>query len=164
MGASNQTIQQEIERFQKLEAAVFNNFRRGVIKKLKRPANKTNGSTDMNKNRAYSTSIYSYDELDKYANDPIPRKNTFYKINEEFSNTNTRSSTISIPHLSYDGDDGGTPNTPLTASNTSSCNIAEECSDATETIADKINFNPKKYLFSFSQYFINNFFLFIYFL
>lgn len=119
----------------------------------------------MNKNRAYSTSIYSYDELDKYANDPIPRKNTFYKINEEFSNTSTRSptirsSTISIPHLSYDGDDGCTPNTPLTTSNTSSCNIAEECSDANETIADKINFNPKKYFYLFFFQHLNNIFRF----
>ena len=41
LGASDQTIQQEMHRFQELEAEVFNNFRRGVIKKLKRPSNKS---------------------------------------------------------------------------------------------------------------------------
>ncbi|KAH9506664.1 hypothetical protein DERF_011385 [Dermatophagoides farinae] len=134
LGASDHTIRQEMERFQKLEAAVFNNFRRGVIKKLKRPSNNSkqqSTSGDIGKNRAYSQSIYSYDELNnKYSNNNdanIQKRSQFYKIDEEYNNTassNTRSptirsSTISIPNeLNYDDD--LLDNIPLSTSVTSS--------------------------------------------
>lgn len=41
LGATKQTIEQEVERLHELEAAVFQNFRRDVIKKLRRPSVRT---------------------------------------------------------------------------------------------------------------------------
>lgn len=71
LGASNQTIQQEIKRSKELEAALFNYFRRDMFKKLKRSSSKatpTSTSTikkgEFQKTRAFSTSLYSYNETD----------------------------------------------------------------------------------------------------
>lgn len=42
MGASQSTIEQEVRRLHELETAVFNDFRRDVIKKLRRQSVKVN--------------------------------------------------------------------------------------------------------------------------
>lgn len=114
LGASSQTIKQEMQRYQELEAAAFNHFRRGVIKKLKRPSNSTSksimGVKDFSKTRAYSTSLYSYDDakLAEPERAHIGKGNRFIDIEEDPTTgqkvplVKTRSSTISIPHLKYD--------------------------------------------------------------
>lgn len=116
LGASDQTIQQEMHRFQELEAEVFNNFRRGVIKKLKRPSNKSSSGKnalkmcDFNKTRAFSTSLYSCDASSKWSEDGFTNTDISHikeneKDDEELKNNvsnkidKVRSSTISIAQL-----------------------------------------------------------------
>lgn len=112
LGASSQTILQEKQRYQELEAAAFNNFRRGVIKKLKRPS-KSSVKESFAKTRAYSTSLYSYDEAKLPPSSSTVAPNSSQQSRQkmegsEFSHDKvplgktTRSSTISIPHLKYD--------------------------------------------------------------
>lgn len=96
LGASNQTIQQEMQRFQKLEAAVFNQFRRGVIKKLKRPSTKNGSNKSMltlrdYKTRAYSTSSYSCEDSAKSLVTHPPLVGTSSTMSK------ARSSTIVVP-------------------------------------------------------------------
>lgn len=71
LGASNQTIQQEIKRSKELEAALFNYFRRDMFKKLKRSSSKATATPtsskkkgDFQKTRAFSTSLYTYREAE----------------------------------------------------------------------------------------------------
>nr|XP_027205737.1 transmembrane protein KIAA1109-like [Dermatophagoides pteronyssinus] len=156
LGASDQTIQQEMERFQKLEAAVFNNFRRGVIKKLKRPSNQQNNKHQQQqqqqqsttttttgndgkivKNRTYSQSINSYDELNNFitTNDSGQNRNqSFYRIDEELNTLSPtiQSSTISIPNdlnnFNDDNDSIDTNNTVIAAISTTSSSHLEESS------------------------------------
>ena len=106
LGASSQTIQQEIHRYHELETAAYNHFKRDVIKRLKH-----SGSSHKSKlknqqmidgklaqSRPYSTSLYSYDERDF----PTNQSNDNIDNDKIELNRPIRSSTISIPHLKYD--------------------------------------------------------------
>ena len=66
LGASHTTIEQEVQRLHELEAAVFNNFRRDVIKKLRRPSVRTSSFKDKLPvgNKMFSTSLVSHYEKD----------------------------------------------------------------------------------------------------
>jgi hypothetical protein len=68
LGASHATIEQEVQRLHELEAAVFNNFRRDVIKKLRRPSVRQSSFKDKlsGGGKVFSTSLYSYEESDKH--------------------------------------------------------------------------------------------------
>lgn len=61
LGASSSTIQQEILIYKELESVLFNYFKRDIFNKLKSSKNNV-PSKNFSKNRAFSTSLYSYDD------------------------------------------------------------------------------------------------------
>jgi hypothetical protein len=68
LSASHTNIEQEVQRLHELETAVFNNFRRDVIKKLRRPSVRQSSFKDKlsSGGKMFSTSLYSYEESDKH--------------------------------------------------------------------------------------------------
>ena len=68
LGASHTTIEQEVQRLHELEAAVFNSFRRDVIKKLRRPSVRQSSFKDKLSvgGKLFSTSLASYNESNDF--------------------------------------------------------------------------------------------------
>ena len=68
LGASHTTIEQEVQRLHELEAAVFNSFRRDVIKKLRRPSVRTPSFKDKVSvgGKMFSSSLAAYNESNDF--------------------------------------------------------------------------------------------------
>ncbi|CAG2114985.1 unnamed protein product, partial [Medioppia subpectinata] len=68
LGASHTTIEQEVQRLHELEAAIFQNFRRDVIKKLRRPSVRQSSFKDKLSvgGKMFSKSLHSYTEGNEF--------------------------------------------------------------------------------------------------